>query len=315
MQNSTKNKVMLLGAILAIIIVAIIFKILGSNKTPPQTGNIDNPKLQIVTSFYPLYFFTSEIVGDKAEVYNITPAGAEPHEYELTPQDMVQIENSQLLIMNGGQLEPWGDKVKSVLQKQSITIITTGENIVDQTMVEDGQTILDPHVWLSPVLAKKEVENILQGLISVDPANASYYKSNEKILLSKLDSLDQQYLAGLQTCQKKDIITSHAAFGYLAKTYNLNQVPILGLSPEEEPSPKKLAEIADFAKKNNVKYIFFETLVSPKLAETIAKTTGAQTLELNPIEGLSNAQIANGENYFTEMEQNLVNLKIALQCK
>ncbi len=280
-----------------------------------DVNKIRAEKPRVVTSFYPLYFFTSQIAGDKATVYNITPSGAEPHDYEPTPQDIAKIEDGQLLVLNGGKLEAWGDKIKDLLKDANTKVITVGNDIASQTVVEDGDTIRDMHVWLDPALAKKEVAAIAQGLSAVDPVNASYYQSNAQALQANLNKLDMEFRQGLNSCQKKDIITSHAAFGYLAREYGLNQVSISGLSPDAEPSPQQLAVVADFAEKNSVKYIFFESLVSPKLSETIAHEVGAQTLVLNPIEGLSDEEIASGKNYFTEMENNLTNLKIALQCQ
>ncbi len=134
------------------------------------------------------------------------------------------------------------------------------------------------------------------------------------MLNQKLDQLDKTYAEGLKTCKQKDIITSHAAFGYLATRYGLNQVAISGISPDEEPSSQQLAEVAKFAKENDVKYIFFESLVSPKLSETIAHEIGAKTLVLDPLEGISDDDIKQGKNYFTVMENNLKNLQKALQC-
>ncbi|MFA5062173.1 MAG: metal ABC transporter substrate-binding protein [Patescibacteria group bacterium] len=258
----------------------------------------------VVTSFYPLYFFTTQIAGDKASVYNITPAGAEPHDYEPTTQDVARIEDSKLLIINGGKLEPWGDSMTASLKGSQTTVVVAGNNGVG-----------DPHVWLDPVLAKNEVAAILNGLTVAFPTNADYYKTNAQNLENKLDALDAEYRTGLSSCQKKDFVTAHAAFGYLAKEYGLNQVAISGISPDEEPSPQKLTEVADFVKTNNIKYIFFESLTSPKLSDTIARETGAQTLVLNPLEGLTNAEISQGKNYFTVMTDNLNNLRIALQCQ
>jgi zinc transport system substrate-binding protein len=181
--------------------------------------------------------------------------------------------------------------------------------------MEDGQDVIDPHIWLSPPLVKQITDKITQALIQIDPANSNYYQTNANSLKAKLDNLDVEYKQGLSNCAEKNIITSHAAFGYLATTYGLNQVSIAGLSPDAEPSPQQLADITKFAKANNVKFIFFESLVSPKLSDTIANEIGAKTLVLNPIEGLTNDEISQGKNYFTEMQNNLSNLKIALQCK
>jgi len=307
---STIKKTIAIGII---ILVAITLYNFTKQGLPKQT-QMNQGRLQIMTSFYPLYFFTSQIVGDKAVVYNITPAGAEPHDYEPTATDMARLEDSQLLILNGNKLEPWSDNIQAVLKDTSTDVIVVGEDMANQTIFEDNNTIRDPHVWLDPILAKKEITIIYKKLSEIDPNNSSYYAANTKLLQNKLDSLDSQYRIGLKNCEKKDIITSHAAFGYLASEYGLRQVAISGLSPDEEPSSKQLTEVANFAKKNNIKYIFFESLVSPKLSGTIAQEIGAKTLVLNPIEGLTPTEIANGKTYFTEMEKNLTNIKTALQC-
>jgi zinc transport system substrate-binding protein len=280
----------------------------SSPKASPQ-------ELNVAASFYPLYFFAQQIGGDKATVTNITPAGGEPHDYEPTAQDIAQIENDKLLIFNGGNLEAWGEKIKQNIDPKRTLVVTAGENLTTQNVVEDGKSMTDPHIWLSPQLAEQMVDKIEAGFAQVDPTNADTYAANAAELKSKLVALDTEYKQGLARCETKDIITSHAAFGYIATAYHLNQVPIAGLSPDAEPSPQQLADVADFAKKNNVKIIFFESLVSPKLSQTIANEIGVKTMVLNPIEGLTSDEVAQGKSYLTEMEQNLTNLKIALQCQ
>jgi len=274
-----------------------------------------NNKLQVTTSFYPLYFFASQIGGNKAEVQNITPSGAEPHDYEPTAQDIARIEKSNLLILNGGRFEAWGDKIKDNIKGKQVITIIAGNGIANQQVFEDDKSILDPHVWLSPSLASIEVKAILNGFIQVDSINKSYYYENTNNLLSQLDEIDKEYKQGLMNCNQKDIVTSHAAFGYLGKAYGLNQVPISGLSPDAEPSSKQLAEVSLFAKNHNVKYIFFESLVSPKLSETIAAEIGAKTLVLDPIEGINSEDMKTGKNYLTIMKDNLTNLRLALECR
>ena len=148
----------------------------------------------------------------------------------------------------------------------------------------------------------------------IDPQNMAYYTDRSSQLKLKLDELDMMYKQGLSSCQRRDIVTAHVAFGYLAEAYGLNQIAIAGLSPDEEPSPAKLAEVAQFVKVRQIKYIFFESLVSPKLAETIASETGTKTLVLNPLEGLTPEDLASGKNYLTVMKDNLANLKVALEC-
>jgi len=319
---NNKKVLLISGVILFAVIVIIALLNFGQKETN------NSPKIKVVTSFYPLYFFTSEIVGDKADVSNLIPSGAEPHGYEPTARDMTLIESSNLLVLNGGGLEGWSENVQSNLNKDKTKVVVTGEGLTTKTMEEEEHEEheehaeeghhhngIDPHIWLSPILAQQMVDKIEFGLSEVDPSNSSYYKSNAEVLKNKLGVLDEEFKKGLATCSDKNIITSHAAFAYLASAYGLNQIPIAGLSSEEEPSSKEMAEIVKFAKDNNVKYIFFESLISPKLSETIAKEIGAQTLLLNPIGGLTEDEINSGKDYFTEMRNNLANLKIALQCK
>ncbi|MDB5189315.1 MAG: hypothetical protein JWL82_272, partial [Parcubacteria group bacterium] len=258
-------------------------------------------------------FFTTQLGGDKVDVTNITPSGAEPHDFEPTTQDIAKIEGGNLLILNGS-VEAWGQKVTDLLKGSTVQVVTAGQGLLTRSLTENGETMSDPHVWLDPVLAKQEAHAIEQGLAAADPANADYYAQNERILDQKLDKIDADYQAGLKTCVRKNIITSHAAFAYLAERYGLNQVAIDGLSPDAEPSAKQLADVATFAKSHGVTYIFFESLVSPKLSQTIATEVGAKTLVLDPLEGISDADQAAGKNFLTVMEDNLKNLQTALQC-
>lgn len=291
--------------VLLAIIIAGITMFLGlavARQSAPPEGN----KLRVTTSFYPLYFFAKEIGADRATVINITPAGAEPHDYEPTTQDIGAIEKSSILIINGNKFEPWAEKIKNDLKNKNITIVEGMEALADQQ---------DPHVWLDPTGAKQEVQIIAQAFEKKDPANARYYASNAIRLMEKLDALHLEFQKGLSSCQQKNIVTSHAAFGLLASRYNMKQIPIAGISPDSEPSPKKLAEIADLAKANSINYIFFEELISPRLAETLAREIGAQTLVLHPIEGLTPEELSLGYDYFFLQRENLANLKVALACQ
>ncbi|MDB5264861.1 MAG: hypothetical protein JWN64_432 [Parcubacteria group bacterium] len=299
----------------AIILVVIVIGAVGflAFKNKPSLMDTSG-KIQVVASFYPMYFFASQIGGDKVSVTNITPVGAEPHDYEPSTQDVARIEGADVLVLNGS-VEAWGDKEKSVLAGSKVMVITAGEGLLSKQITEEGETMSDPHIWLDPILAKQEAHTIAQGLAKADPANASYYAQNEQTLDAKFDQLDGEYKAGLAQCTSKNIVTSHAAFAYLSEHYGLNQVAISGLSPDEEPSSAQLAKVADFARTNKVKYIFFESLVSPKLSQTIATEIGAQTMVLDPIEGISDEDMADGDNYFSVMRSNLQNLKTALECK
>ncbi|HYM65253.1 MAG TPA: zinc ABC transporter substrate-binding protein [Candidatus Sulfotelmatobacter sp.] len=304
-----KNKIIaLIFGIIILILLGFLF--INAKNTSKPSG-----KIQVAASFYPMYFFASQIGGDKAQVFNITPAAAEPHDYEPTTQDVVRINQSQMLVLNGGKLEAWGDKIKDQLQGTRTLIITAGEGLANKQINENGQNIQDPHVWLDPILAKTEVERIEKGFEKIDPKDSIYFQNNASKLYRQLDGLDLEYKTGLKSCQKKDFITSHAAFGYLSAQYGINQIPISGVSPDQEPSAQTLAKISDLIKKEDIKIVFFESLVSPKLSQTIAAETGAKTMVLDPIEGISDNDLNKGQNYLTVMKSNLAALQTALECK
>jgi zinc transport system substrate-binding protein len=280
----------------------------AAKSTPQRATEPQRKKTTITTSFYPLFFFTKEIVADRADVYTVTPSGSEPHDYEPTPQDMANIESSDLLIINGGRFEPWATNVRAILSSSRVSVVA-----VQEEMGFSSES--DPHIWLNPRIAKKEVDVITRAVARRDPRAREYYERNAAVLKVKLDSVDATYRTALRTCKKKVIITSHESFGYMAQEYGLEQIALSGLSPDEEPSAKKLAELARIARANNVETIFFETLVSPALAQTLAHEVGARTQVLNPIEGISDEDIASGKNYFTVIQDNLTHLKTALQCQ
>lgn len=264
-------------------------------------------KLEVTATFYPLAYLSQEIGGKLVNVKQITPGGVEPHDYEPTPQDLAAIQNSKVFVMNGYGIDAWADNLLSDLKSKGVIVVNaTGKiNIIAS----------DPHAWLNPNYFKKEAEIIRDALIQADPGNASIYKLNSTGLLSDLVALDKEYRDGLAECKMRQIVTSHDAFRYIAREYGFESLAIAGISPEEEPSPKRIAELADFTRKNNIKYIFFETLVSPKLSDTLAKEVGAMSLVLNPIEGLTDEEIRRSEDYLVLMQQNLKNLRKAMQCQ
>lgn len=298
---------------LAVTVAALSFWISKSARNNP-VGAPRGDKFRVAASFYPLYYFASQIGGEKADVISITPAAAEPHDYEPAPQDLVRIEDSNMLIVNGGNFEAWGDKIKKDLQGRGVMVVVAGDGLANIDITENGRRIMDPHIWLDPVLAKKEVERIENGFITIDPANSAYYGANALALSAKLDGLDREYASGLASCKLKEIVTSHASFGYLAARYHLNQVAISGVSPDAEPASQAMAEIVDLVRREGIKVVFFESLVSPKLSQTIANETGVRTMVLDPLEGITDANMRNGSDYMTVMRENLKNLKIALQC-
>ena len=310
-----KSNFKIIAFILGIAFIAVISYLLnvGVFKHTVST-NTAGKKLQVTASFYPMYFFASQIGGDKADIMNITPAAAEPHDYEPTTQQIVKINQSNMLVLNGGIMEAWGNKIKDQLTGSNTLIVTAGEGLINKDLNENGQKILDPHVYMDPILAKKQVAVIEKGFEKIDPKDALYFQANAKKLEGELDQLNAEFKQGLSNCKQKDFITSHAAFGYLAAQYGINQVSISGVSPDEEPSSQKLAEITQLVKQKDIKIIFFESLVSPKLSETIANETGAKTMVLDPIEGITSDGVKAGHTYLTVMRDNLVALQAALQC-
>lgn len=295
--------------VIFVIITAVIF-IVGY-KIVTTENTLETDKIKITTSFYPLAEFAKQVGGENVEVINITPPGSEPHDYGPTPQDIVSVNQSKFFIFNGSGFDPWAEKIAPELEKRGVIVINMTEYF-DLLETDEGP---DPHIWLDPILAKQEVEIIRNTLQEIDPANSKIYNNNAEQYLAKLSELDQKFQTALAFCEIREAIVSHAAFGYLAQRYSIDIIPIAGISPEEEPSLRRLGEISVLAQEKNIKYIFFETLVSPRLAETIAQEIGASTLVLNPVEGLTDEDIKAGKSYITEMEKNLNNLQLALVCK
>lgn len=277
---------------------------------------VSGKKLKVYASFYAMYDFAKKAGGDRVEVTNLVPAGTEPHDWEPSATDIKGLEQADVLVYNGASMESWVDKVLGSLENKTLVAAEASKGIdLMAGHAEEGEeaTQYDPHVWLDPENAKKELANIRDAFIQADPDGKDAYEANYQTYAAKFDGLDKEYREAVSALPKKDIVVSHQAFGYLCRAYGLNQIPIEGLSADAEPDPKRMAEIIDFVKKNGVKYIFFEELVSPKVAETVASETGAKTVEFNPLEGLSDEEQAAGKEYVSVMEQNLQVLKEALQ--
>ena len=311
---SRKFSALVIGIGALAIFVVLIFRSLQISDAQ-EKRLVPDGKILVTTSFYPLAEFTKQVGQELVDVHNLTPAGSEPHDFDPSPQDLVLLENSKLFVYNGAGLELWLSKLGDEI-KQKVPTVNASENIQLLQGSEEEEVIqTDPHVWMDPVLASQEVESIKKGLIQIDPTHASAYEQNAMKYQTELSNLDTEFRTVLTECRTRDIVTSHNAFQYLGKRYNLNILSISGLSPDEEPSPKKLAEVTQFVKKNNVKYIFFESLVSPKLSHTIAEETGAKTISFNPLEGLTMNELAEGKKYLTIQRENLVALRTALECK
>lgn len=314
---------------------------LGSFNLAYAAGTEDTSsekKLNVMASFYPMYDFATKVGGDKVEVTNMVPAGTEPHDWEPAATDVKNLEEADVFIYNGAGMEHWTEDVLDALDNKDLKVVEASRGLTllegkeeDEEETEDSSSdsdasdestsdedssdseiTYDPHVWLNPLNAKAEMENIKNAFVEADPDNKDYYEQNYETYAEKFDQLDKEYKDGLSNTKSKDLITSHEAFGYLCQAYGLNQVGIEGLSPDSEPDASRMNEIIKFAKENNVKTIFFEELVSPKVSETIADEIGAKTAVLNPLEGLTDDEISDGEDYFSVMESNLKTIEDAL---
>lgn len=292
--------------------IVLLLLLLAGCSNPGDGG--DTGGVMVSASFYPLAEFAHQVGGEKVEVFQVTPAGASPHEFEPTARDIVKIYKSKLILINGAGLDPWAEnlQIEHINMSEKINLL---EGAGHEGHEDEHQHLQDPHFWLDPVIAIEEVTIIRDALIKADPKNEKTYTENARQYITELETLNKKFKTGLANCEKNEIITSHSAFGYMADRYGFEQIGIAGISSQEEPSMKRLAELAELAKEKEIKYIFFETLVSPKLAETLAGEVGAETLVLNTVSGLTQEDIDSNKNYVKLMNENLQNLRIALECQ
>lgn len=312
-----KNKLGILLIIAVVVGATVLLLTNGRNDSAANRSGSQNA-LRVTASFFPMEEFVRQIGGDKVEIITLVTPGVEPHDFEPSPRDLVKLRDSALFVYNGAGLEPWAEKISSDLAKEDVRIVNASEGITllpvapDESV--DADELFDPHVWLDPVLAQTQVTKIAKALTDADPANAAHYRQNAERFSAELAELDASYKTGLAQCERRTIVTSHEAFSYLAQRYDIDIKAIAGLAPDEEPSPQTLSEVAEFAKQNNIRYIFFETLASPKLSQTIAREIGAKTSVLNPLEGLTEAEAASDANYISVQRENLSNLRLAMGC-
>ncbi len=291
---------------LVIILFSILIIVVGCS-SKEDSNYTESGKMLVYASFYPLYFLADEIGGDNIDLRMVVPNGVDSHDYEPSMNQLKEIENAQLFIYNGANYESWADKVVGNIIDEKRTI--NASQLVDLNVI-DGNP--DPHIWLNPDNMIQIGKAIKEKLVSLDEKNKDEYEKNFNELSDRLRELDNRYFEVLKDKNKDSIIVSHAAFGYMTERYGFNQIPVSGISPEQEPSPKTIANLIEIARNKNHEYIFLETLASPKTVQVIAEETNLQILTLNPIEGLTEEQLKNGEDYISLMEDNLENLKKAL---
>ncbi|MEH0936927.1 metal ABC transporter substrate-binding protein [Micromonospora psammae] len=284
-------------------------------------ADADPQRVDVVAAFYPLQFVAERIGGDAVKVTNLVKPGAEPHDLELNPGQVGQLSEAELVVYLKG-FQPAVDDAVDQNAGDGAFDVATVQPLLDAAAAghqhegeaghaDEQSGGKDPHLWLDPTRLATVGDKLAERLGKADPDRAADYTARAAALRGELEKLDADFTAGLKTCQRREIVTSHTAFGYLTTRYQLEQVGITGLSPEAEPAPQRLAEVVEEAREHKATTIFFETLVSPKVAETIAAEVGAKTAVLDPLEGLSTDS---GGDYLSVMRTNLETLRTALSC-
>ena len=261
----------------------------------------DDGRLSVIASFYPLVDAARGVGGDQVEVTNLTPAGVEPHDIELNPRQVDRVQDADLVLYLGGGFQPAVEDAARRARKA----VEVGAGLIG---VEAG----DPHVWLDPGVFTQVVDRIEAALVDADAVGADGYRARADDYRRRVAELDAELRAGLADCERRTIVTTHEAFGYLARRYGLEQVAVSGLSPEAEPDPRRLAELADLVRSRGLTTIFTEELASARVAETLAREAGVQTAVLHTIEGIEDEA---GDDYFSLMRTNLSALRTALACR
>ena len=265
----------------------------------------NNTNLKIFSSFYPIYDFVKKIGKDRVDVSTIVPASIEPHDFEPTAKQVIELQKADVIFINGAGFESWINKIENA-------------NVVDLSKdlpIENIGSTPDPHIWLDPNLVKAYSKTIFEKLISLDPQNTDYYTSNFNEFNSKLELLNSDINMNLTNCDLNDFIAFHDAFGYFAKRYGLTQHSISGLSPEGDINPQKITEAIKLAEQLGVNIIFSEDNIEPRLSDTIANEIGGKVMRLSPIEMITQEEQTLDKDYFSKMYDNLDNLKIALKCE
>ena len=307
---NNKKKIFLILAAIFLLIFFWIFNYQGvSNK---NDGN-----LSVVTTLFPYYDFARIIGGDKAEVSLLLPPGVEPHSFEPKPSDIFKMNSADIFVYTGDFMEPWAKDILAGINNKKISVVRTGDIVNLLNGNEEGLSSgIDPHIWLDLSNSENIVDGIASAFVRKDPQNSDLYIQNAHELKNGLRDLDNSFVAGLSNCRTKTLVYGgHYAFGYLVKRYSLNYLAAQGLAPDSEPTAQDLARLINELKKNNIEYVFYEELSSPKIAETISGETGAKLILLNAAHNVTRADMNKGVSFIDIMKENLVNLKMGLECK
>lgn len=272
-------------------------------------GSAAGSGVTVVASFYPLAYVAGQVGGDLVEVADLTQPGVEPHDLELKPQQLAAVQDADVLLYESGFQAAVDDAVGQADRADSATLDVT--DVVTLHPLP-GTDTPDPHVWLDPQAMTAITAAVVDRLSTADPTHARTYARNGAALNDRLHALDRDFRVGLADCEVRQVVTGHAAFGYLTARYGLTQVPIAAVDPSSEPSAEQLARISDLVRRDDISTVFTEELSSPRVADTIAAETGARTATLSPVEGLSSTTA--DDDYFSLMRRNLAALRAANRC-
>jgi zinc transport system substrate-binding protein len=312
-----KNKI-IVGIIALVAIVGGMIALSQIKGTKQK--NIDAGKIKITTTLFPLYDMAKNIGADKADVSLLVPPGVEPHTFEPKPNDIIKINEANCFVYTGRFMEPWAeDIIKGVINKNLIVVdASKGTRMIPAIFPDrdEPRGALDPHIWLDFDNAKIMAKNIADALAAANPADKAFFEKNADAYNTKLTELDAAFRKTLSTCKSKEIIYGgHYAFGYVAKRYGLRYLAAQGVAPDAEPTARDLVRLIEQIKKNNIHYVFYEELTSPKIAETIARETHAKILLLNAAHNVTKDQFERGVSLFEILNTDLEQLKIGLECQ
>ncbi|XJS10380.1 metal ABC transporter solute-binding protein, Zn/Mn family [Aerococcaceae bacterium WGS1372] len=275
--------------------------------------------VNVVTTFYPMYFLADRIGGDDVNVSLLLDKGQDAHSYESTARDVVTVQESDLFIYQDDEMEFFVQDLLSVVDTDKTYVLESTQGLEllegeghdehgheDEHDHEEGHSHeYDPHTWLDPAFYSEQALNVRDALIEVDPANAEHYEANAQQLVDELLALDQEFEEGLQSLSNRTMVVQHEAFGYLAHAYDLKQVAITGLMTNTEPSAQQLVEISKFIAENNVETIYIDPATSTSISEAVADTTGVKLRPLRTLESVSTEEMEQGIDYLSIMRDNL----------
>ena len=312
-----------------VLVMMLLPCLVSCERKAPETQ--EKGKLKVITTLFPLYDFARNVGGEHAQATLLVPPGVEPHSFEPRPADVAKINGADVFVYTGPNMEPWVEGMLKGIDNKRLLIVDASRGIKLLPEVghggeghghglhgkgHGGEENVDPHVWLDLEKAGKMVENIRDGFAAADPGRKEYYEVHAAQYNAKLRELDEKFARGLKDCAHRQFVSGgHFAFNYLAKRYGLTYVSAYGGSPDAEPTPRRIIELKKLVEENHIKYIYYEELISPRMAEVVASETGTVLLPLHGLHNISRDDLEKGITFLSTMEANLTNLRKGLECR